>query len=135
MPKYEEFEEGFVRLAYSGRKNLPTNVLAKYVLKKLNQYFEKRDFFSDDTSVEHIVNEKSEDNDTCLIGNLICLETRLNNDASDLKYIEKREVYNKSKYEQVKTFISEYSDFDIEAAKVRSKKMAREYYDFIICDN
>ena len=24
-------------------------------------------------------------------------------------------------------------DFDIEAAKVRSKKMAREYYDFIIC--
>ena len=135
LPKYEEFEEGFVRLAYSGRKNLPTNVLAKYVLKKLNQYFEKRDFFSDDTSVEHIVNEKSEDNDTCLIGNLICLETRLNNDASDLKYIEKREVYNKSKYEQVKTFISEYSDFDIEAAKVRSKKMAREYYDFIICDN
>ena len=62
------------------------------------------------------------------VGNLICLEEKYNEEAEDLPYEEKVEVYHKSKYSQVQEFIKKYVKWTEEDIDKRSKELAKLYY-------
>ncbi|EHY0416265.1 DUF262 domain-containing protein [Listeria monocytogenes] len=131
LPKYEEFEKNFILLTFT-KKRVSTNDLTKYVLNKISQHISEREFFFDDSSIEHIINENDKSPETLSIGNLICLEESLNNKADNLDYAKKVEIYRDSKYEEVKGFIQKYPEFNIKKSQKRSKDLARFYYDKII---
>ena len=134
FPKKEEFVSAFTHLKFS-KKNTPTNMMAKYALNKISSQMDYREEFSLDSSIEHIINEDSSDANTLNIGNLICLEESLNNQADRLTFKEKLDIYKKSKYNQVQKFCKDNLDFKIDSVMKRSQKLGEYYYDNIIMSN
>lgn len=130
-PQKEEFLSGFVRLRFSKQES-PTNTITKYVLNKISSKLNNSEVYSIDSSIEHIINEDISNDNTLFIGNLICLEIDLNNEASDLAYEEKLEVYKKSKYDQVLNFCNKYPNFNENDIEGRSKILGEYYYDNIL---
>ena len=130
-PQKEEFLSGFVRLRFSKQES-PTNTITKYVLNKISSKLNNSEVYSIDSSIEHIINEDISNDNTLFIGNLICLEIDLNNEASDLAYEEKLEVYKKSKYDQVLNFCNKYPNFNENDIEDRSKILWEYYYDNIL---
>lgn len=130
-PQKEEFLSGFVRLRFS-KQETPTNTITKYVLNKISSKLNNSEVYSIDSSIEHIINEDISNDNTLFIGNLICLEIDLNNEASDLAYEEKLEVYKKSKYDQVLIFCNKYPNFNENNIEERSKILGEYYYDYIL---
>ena len=130
-PQKEEFLSGFVRLRFS-KQETPTNTITKYVLNKISSKLNNSEVYSIDSSIEHIINEDISNDNTLFIGNLICLEIDLNNEASDLAYEEKLEVYKKSKYDQVLNFCNKYPNFNENDIEERSKILGEYYYDNIL---
>lgn len=130
-PQKEEFLSGFVRLRFS-KEESPTNTITKYVLNKISSKLNNSEVYSIDSSIEHIINEDISNDNTLFIGNLICLEIDLNNEASDLAYEEKLEVYKKSKYDQVLNFCNKYPNFNENDIEERSKILGEYYYDNIL---
>ena len=126
FPSYENFKNEFVKLTYSKKDNA-SNVKTKYALNKINCYFDENELFSDFGSIEHILSE-SEGEESLNIGNLIVLETQLNKDADNMKYIDKVDIYKKSKYNWVKSFILKYSNWEIENITKRAEYLAELYY-------
>jgi len=133
-PKYSEFEEKFIKLEYSKNSN-EFNVMTKYVLNNLEKYFSEEDVQKIDSSIEHIINENSDDKITLNIGNLLLLEQKLNEEASDRNFREKKEVYNRSTYKFVKDFTTDYIDFRRENVEERSKKLSKFYYEKVLSKN
>lgn len=129
---YSEFEAGFIEQTYrKGKYN--TNILTRYIIRKINCHFEGKEFFSNDNnSVEHIINEDSSDLDTLNIGNLIILEGNYNSEAGNLNFEEKLEIYRKSKNEQMKDFLREYPKFEKIDVRNRAKKLSKLYYTEIL---
>ena len=130
-PQKEEFLSGFVRLRFSKQES-PTNTITKYVLNKISSKLNNSEVYSIDSSIEHIINEDISNDNTLFIGNLICLEIDLNNEANDLAYEEKLEVYKKSKYDQVLNFCNKYPNFNENDIEERSKILGEYYYDNIL---
>ncbi|VDY70817.1 DUF262 domain-containing HNH endonuclease family protein [Streptococcus sanguinis] len=130
-PQKEEFLSGFIRLRFS-KEESPTNAITKYVLNKISSKLNNSEVYSIDSSIEHIINEDISNDNTLFIGNLICLEIDLNNEASDLAYEEKLEVYKKSKYNQVRNFCNKYPNFNENDIEERSKILGEYYYDNIL---
>lgn len=130
LPKKEEFIDNFVELKYS-KRDLPTNIKAKYVLNRINCYYENKELFSEDGTIEHIISEV--EGDECLnIGNLILLENELNKEADSMKYCDKIATYKRSKYKWVKDFISKNPNWISTMILDRAKEMAECYYDNIL---
>ena len=95
FPSFGQFKDGFVNM-YFFKANMPSNLKAKYALYKLNAYYAGDEIFPANLSVEHI-NPESNSYASRSIGNLILLETNLNNEAGDSDYETKKAVYKKSK--------------------------------------
>lgn len=130
LPKKEEFIDNFVELRYS-KRDLPTNIKAKYVLNRINCYYENKELFSEDGTIEHIISEV--EGDECLnIGNLILLENELNEEADSMKYCDKIATYKRSKYKWVKDFISKNPNWISTMILDRAKEMSECYYDNIL---
>lgn len=130
LPRKEEFIDNFVELKYS-KRDLPTNIKAKYVLNRINCYYENKELFSEDGTIEHIISEV--EGDECLnIGNLILLENELNKEADSMKYCDKIATYKRSKYKWVKDFISKNPNWISTMILDRAKEMAECYYDNIL---
>jgi hypothetical protein len=131
FPSREEFIEKFATIRFS-KGNLSSNVIAKYAVNKISANYAERDIFWDNSTIEHILNENEKDDNTLFIGNLIALESNLNNEADKLSFEEKREIYNKSNYKQVKNFVKENEHFTFENVLKRSKKLGDYYYTKIL---
>lgn len=129
-PKYNLFKAGFKELTFS-KNDTPTNIKAKYTVYKLNCYFNNKEIFEDDGSIEHILSE-IEGRRTLNIGNLILLEKGLNEDAGEGTYYEKLAYYKKSKYNWVKNFIDENKNWSEEMIETRAEKLAHLYYKDIL---
>lgn len=127
---FEEFAKGFMTLEYTKRKTAK-NATAYYALKKLTDRM-NGDVIAQDFSVEHIVNEASKGDNVLNIGNLIGLERNLNSDADDKSFEDKRVIYEKSRYKQVKAFLDKYKKFEDDKIMERSKLIAKLYYDKIV---
>lgn len=130
LPKYEIFEEAFISLEFTKKKN-PNNMKTKYVLNIMNCFYNEKDVFTDDGSVEHILPE-NESKISLNIGNLILLEDRLNKKADNKTYQDKKAIYLESNYKEVKSFASQYQDWNAVNIQSRAKEMAKVvYYDIL----
>lgn len=130
-PDYTEFEQSFITLTYrKGRFN--SNILTKYIINKIGAFYQGDETSIPNNSIEHIISENTENNQTLNIGNLILLETNLNNDANDLSYEEKKEIYLTSRNNQVKDFVGEYDNFTLDDIEVRAKKLSKWYYENVL---
>lgn len=127
---YQDFEDKFIMLVYSKKDN-PSNLKTKYAINKIACFYEGSEVFDDEGSIEHILSE-SETGDSINIGNLILLECRLNEEADNLDYAGKINVYKKSSYKWMQDFLSNHDEWDNDKVIVRSKKMAEFYYTQIL---
>ena len=128
FPNYNDFENKFIELTFS-KKESANNIKAKYALYKINALYEGSDFFNDNCSIEHIIPE--DDSCTLNIGNLIILETKLNEEADNKEYKDKVKVYKKSKLTWVDKFIKENDEWNELMIEERAKKMAKLLYNSI----
>lgn len=130
---YQEFESEFINLTYTKKSNNPDNVITKYVVNKIASYYEGKDIFEDDGSIEHILPESNDiNNNNNNIGNLILLEQVLNGEADCLEYIDKITVYKKSSYKWIKEFVSSNTEWSDDKIQERSKKLSEFYYTKIL---
>ena len=130
FPTFESFSQKFSELNFS-KVDRDSNVKTKYAINKLNSLYSGAEVFEDDGSIEHIISER-EGGDALNIGNLILLESSLNQEAGDKEYSDKRTVYAKSHYPWVENFIAEHRDWDSSMIKERAKKLSRVYYKDIL---
>lgn len=130
FPDFEQFSNGFIQFKFS-KKASSSNVKTKYAIQKLNSFYENEDVFSDSGSIEHIVSE-STGNESLNIGNLILLELKLNNEADDLNYTSKKEIYLKSSYSWIKEFTNSNDDWTIDKIENRAKDLSKIYYTEIL---
>ena len=103
----------------------------KYAINKIAAYYEDSEVFDDEGSIEHILSE-SEDERNLNIGNLILLEQRLNQEADNLDYANKVEVYAKSSYKWIQEFIAENTEWDNDKVLARARTLAMFYYTKIL---
>lgn len=133
LPDYLTFREAFISLTYSKNSNNSSNMVTKYVVNKLENYFANRDVNHDDASIEHIINESTDEEDTLSIGNLILLEERLNNPLSGKSvFTDKVIEYKKSSYSQIKKFLESYEKFTINDIEKRALKLCDIFYEKIM---
>lgn len=127
LPKYDEFEDEFIKLSYSSKYEYSINMKAKFVLNRLNTLFSKNNLFENNGSVEHII-PQADGEFTYNIGNLILLEQPLNAEADSFDYAGKKNVYGKSNYNWIKMFVSQFNTFDQSLIEPRSKELSKLYY-------
>ncbi len=127
---YPEFESEFINLSYS-KGNNSDNVITKYIINKIASYYANKDTFVDDGSIEHIVPE-TENVQNTNIGNLILLEQVLNREADCLGYDEKVLVYQKSSYKWVEEFLNNQKEWSTENIQGRAKQLSEFYYTKIL---
>ncbi len=134
-PTYEIFEQKFIKIRYS-KKYLNTNMVAKYIVNRVDKYYGNREIVRDDGSIEHIMSE-STDEISQNIGNLILLEVGINRECENAEFIEKKEKYSTSAYNGVKEFLQVYesvSIWDPDRIFARAKKLAKlMYYNNLNC--
>jgi len=129
-PTYIDFKNKFITLTFSKIDN-PSNMKTKYAINKLNCYFENNELFENNGSIEHILPET--EGIALNIGNLILLESDLNREARNEKYVSKKQVYEKSTYKWVKKFIHAKDNWDENSIEERAKELAKIYYEKIFC--
>ena len=134
-PTYEIFEQKFIKIRYS-KKYLNTNMVAKYIVNRVDKYYGNREIVRDDGSIEHIMSE-STDEISQNIGNLILLEVGINRECENAEFNEKKEKYSTSAYNGVKEFLQVYqsvSIWDQDRIFARAKKLAKlMYYNNLNC--
>lgn len=129
-PKESDFCEKFADLCFSKKEN-PSNVKTRCAINKLNCFYAGKKVFEVDGSIKHLLHESS--GKTALnIGNLILLEMNINNEAGELPYSDKIEIYKKSQYKWIHSFIEENSGWNEGMIKERATMMAETYYHFIL---
>lgn len=120
-----EFSKKTARI---GLTNFPTS----YAIKRLANQLDHRDHNDGNESIEHIVDESTE-NYTKNIGNLLILETKLNNDLGSLKirdFQAKKSIYKKSSYKISQDLSKSKSNFNNEThVQDRAKKLANTFWD------
>lgn len=129
-PTYEVFEARFIKIQYS-KKFLNTNLVAKYIVNKIDKYYENREIIRDDGSIEHILGETNDDKYSLNIGNLILLEIGVNRDCENFEFSEKKKQYKGSKYSGVEEFLKKYDslgNWGQEQIVERSKELAKLIY-------
>ena len=126
FPSYSQFRNEFVKMQYY-KETKPTNTKAKYALYKLNAYYSGEEVFPTNLSVEHILPESCS-KDTCGIGNLILLETTLNQEAGQKTYEDKKRTYKKSRVKWIAQFLEKYASWDVKDLTTRADSLAQLYY-------
>ncbi len=132
-PSYNDFKNKFIHLKYS-KQDTPDNMKVKYIINKMYCHFTngKEEIFPDNGSIEHILPESSGER-ALNIGNLILLEIKLNNNAGQAAYADKRQKYYLgSNYDWVKNFIDKHTSWTEEDVLVRAENMADIYYHKIL---
>lgn len=130
FPDYQQFSKGFKALTFS-KKDHPNNVKSKYVINKINSYFESSEIFSDLGTIEHIKSEK-DGFDSLNIGNLIILENKLNNQADALPYLDKKKIYLKSSFKWINEFVKSNENWEVNSISNRAEELCKLYYTKIL---
>ncbi|WP_018591640.1 DUF262 domain-containing protein [Terrisporobacter glycolicus] len=141
-PSYSEFEEAFIKLEFREKsvkrktnKVKKNNMLSKYVLYNIEKYYSDEDVQKRNGSVEHILPENKEDENTFNIGNLILLENYINSKIGDDEFSKKIDAYDESDYKFINKFIEEYKsvkEFNKNKIEERAKKLAKVFYEDVL---
>ncbi len=126
FPEFDLFSKRFKELLYS-KKDVTTNMKTKYAIQKLGCYFDDGEIFKDDSSIEHILPETAGE---CAlnIGNLILLETKINNEAGNNIYTDKVQFYKQSHYSWINKFVDKNKEWDSKMIEERAERLAAFYY-------
>ena len=133
-PTYNEFEREFIQLSYTKMKS-SKNMISKYVMNNIEKYLADVDVAPQHGTIEHILPESKDNDVTKNIGNLILLEEKLNEEAGNKDFNEKKLVFEKSTYKSVMRFINEYNSlesWDKTNILNRAKAISKLYYTEIL---
>ncbi|MBE6824748.1 MAG: DUF262 domain-containing protein [Ruminococcaceae bacterium] len=135
LPTQEDFIANFIELKFS-KKNIPSNVLSKYILNKCEAIINDSDILEMESSIEHIKDEDPTNDNTLLIGNLLLLEQRINSSIPNgLELDGKKKYYSNSRYTMVSEFLKNtehlntWSDEDI---LIRCESLGEWLYDKLV---
>lgn len=130
FPDFQSFQKRFIELTFS-KKDHPNNIKTKYVIQKINSFYEKQETFSDVGTIEHIISE-TKGGESLNIGNLILLEAPFNVAAGDNAYRDKKKIYLKSSYKWIRAFVGEFENWETGNIASRARKLAKIYYTEIL---
>lgn len=133
----ENFETAFSSKTF---KSVSRNhKILKYIFGKLEKYKYRNDINieGDIYTIEHILPESADecwgdfDNEAInrsvyRIGNLTLLEKKLNKDAGDLKYEDKKQLYEQSNSEYTKKIVEQYEEWNEASLSARQKDLAKD---------
>lgn len=134
LPTKEEFADNLKKLKYS-KQSLPTNVLSKHVINKYEMILSEKDNYEDDGSIEHILDEKTENEYTLMLGNLVLLEQKINSSIPKGDFKFKKSFYDKSAFSSVKQLIDFGQSIDIFDEAIIEKRfniICNILYDYVL---
>ena len=135
IPTKEEFVMNFTELKFS-KNNIPTNVLAKYIVNKWEAIISDSDVLESESSIEHIMDEDDSNELTLKMGNLLLLEQRINSSIPNgLEFSHKKDRYLDSKYNMVSDLLKEYDSVSVwtnDLIDARSISFGEELYEKLI---
>ena len=126
FPSYSVFRDNFISMQYS-KDYLPSNVKVKYALNKINAFYFHSDVFIQGMTVEHILPETQSEHNRS-IGNLMMLESTLNNMANNAPYDQKIQQYKESRSPWMAEFMEKYPAWEESKFEERAKELAEMYY-------
>lgn len=135
LPDLEGFTSYFIELKYTNTldKDLTDYEAVRYFINKINVHNNPNSKYVDhNCSIEHILPDDKADEFTWNIGNLIPLESYLNEKLGNDNYDLKKSGYKDSKYEEVLSFLAEHQTWDGDQIAERAKKLAEYYYNEIL---
>lgn len=100
MVKESDFIVAFIKLSYSKKSSFKDNYAALYAIRRISNILDERSYSPNESSVEHIIDESSGVKYSN-IGNLITIETSLNNKVN----LSKQKYDRYIDYEQKKVYI------------------------------
>ena len=131
MPDYTLFEQAFCKLTYENHVDDPNNVKTKYVINQMHMHYEKKTVVESNATIEHIYPENNK-GVALNIGNLIMLESTINNSCCTKNYNEKKILYGDSAYKWIHSFIDSNEEWEIDCINDRAKVMAKVFYDDVV---
>ncbi len=134
IPEYTIFESNFSKIVYTSNQEKDKK-LVQYILKKLDVFYSNDELKPNSFTIEHILPESTGHECVGMIGNLLPLGEKLNNDLQDKSFSTKMSKYVDSQYSTVRRFIEDYKDaqqWTGDLIKQRTNDIARILYDNII---
>ncbi len=115
----EQFIANFAEKSFKNNEQK----LVKYILGKLNGLN-----FQDAQSltIEHIASQSLKSKKLWMLGNLVLLEYQLNNDADDKEFFQKRQIYLKSKYQDIKDIANNNENWNDDNINFRQRNLAEQ---------
>lgn len=107
LPEYEVFETHFKTVLYTSKQERDKKLI-QYILKKLEVFYSTDELKPNSFTIEHILPESTGNDFVGMVGNLIPLGEKLNNELKNKDFKIKIGKYVKSQYATVKKFIDEY---------------------------
>lgn len=120
IPRYEVFESHFISLEYTSKQEKDKK-LVQYILKKLEVFYGSNELKPNSFTIEHILSEATGQNCVGMIGNLIPLGDKMNNDLNDKGFRVKLTRYGESQYATVKQFIKDYKGEEWTEEKIEKR--------------
>lgn len=134
LPEYSVFESNFKKITYISKQERDKK-LVQYILKKLEVFYATDELKPNSFTIEHILPESTGNQFIGMVGNLIPLGEKLNNELKDKDFKTKIIKYSDSQYATVKQFINEYKNeekWTEELIEERTAKIAHIMYENII---
>ncbi len=134
LPEYSVFESNFKKIIYTSKQERDKK-LVQYILKKLEVFYATNELKPNSFTIEHILPESTGNQFIGMVGNLIPLGEKLNNELKDKDFRIKIIKYSDSQYATVKQFVQEYRNEEKWTEKLieeRTAKIAQIMYENII---
>lgn len=109
LPEYEVFESHFKTISYTSTQERDKK-LVQYILKKLEVFYSTDELKPNSFTIEHILPESTGNDFVGLVGNLIPLGVKINNELKDKDFKIKISKYAESQYATVKKIVDEYKN-------------------------
>ncbi len=133
LPTEEMFKNAFCNVGWSKRSNIYEGEKNKdrvqTVLEVLERYY-NNGFCNTELTIEHILPDSQSD-ENGQIGNLIPLESKLNEKCEDKELKDKIPFYSKSSFISARNFSNRYKD-EVFVPSKRTEYMARLFYKDIL---
>lgn len=134
IPEYNAFESDFSKIIYVSKKEKDKK-LVQYILRKIETYIASDELTPNSFTIEHILPESVDTDFVGMIGNLLPLGEKLNNEIADRDFSYKLLRYPESQYASVKKFLDKYGMLDgwnKGNIVLRTNEIARVLYDEVI---
>lgn len=134
LPEYTTFESNFAKINYTSNQEKDKK-LVQYILKKLEVYYSNDELKPNSFTIEHILPESTNNKCVGMIGNLLPLGEKINNELQNKSFDIKMTKYKDSQYATVYKFVQDYKDveqWDSDLIIQRTNDIAKILYNNII---